>query len=54
MRLLVILANRDRRTFARLLRRSHWRKVGVFTGDVYCGAHGRAAGWPCALRDERR
>ena len=25
-----------------------WRKIGFVTGDVYCGRHGRMAGWPCA------
>jgi hypothetical protein len=24
-----------------------FRKVGFVTRDVYCGAHGREAGWPC-------
>jgi len=25
-----------------------WLKIGFVTGDVYCGRHGRMAGWPCA------
>lgn len=35
---------------ARVFRARHrrcWAKVGVFSGEVYCGVHGRAAGWPC-------
>ena len=27
--------------------RKCWRKVAWLTRDVYCGAHGREAGWPC-------
>lgn len=23
--------------------------VAAFTGELHCGTHGRAAGWPCAL-----
>lgn len=29
-----------------------YRKVGWLSEDVYCGRHGRAAGWPCSVASQ--
>jgi hypothetical protein len=31
-----------------------YAKEGVFSGEVYCGWHGREAGWPCAATNGHR